>query len=277
MDEPRAARLRVWHRWQRDEQGALQVVEALLAGTIILTAVLFVTTTGAPSPSAAESGIELAGLAKDTMELMINDRPNANVAGGAWDTHPTYAHSLEEAVSLAMGTLSTDAADHAARNLPTETYLDQVLPVGVRYQLRLDNGIEPLQLLPADTSFRNQPRAAKAAETFIAPPWQANADVGCTITGTYYPGGPGPTLLLANALEAPNGATIGPGGDTWSVWWDNNDADANANTIVPYSAPFGVWEIDSGAGACFRITLPDGTATDHPVYGVQMVVWPVAG
>jgi hypothetical protein len=260
----------------KDDVGAIQIVEALLAGTLILTAILFVTATTAPSPSTSETGIDLAGTASRTLSLLQDQDSKANLAGGPTGTAPSYASWLEEVASLALGTLSTDSADYASRNAEAASYIESVLGPRLRYQLRLDNGIAPLQLLPADTSFRSEPRAAKAAEVFISPPWQAN--VGCLlVTATYAPGDIAPALSPLDALTAPNGATVGPGGDTWSVWWDANDENNNGDTIIPYQVPYGLWDLNNDGTSCIRIALADGTSTDYPAYGVQLVVWPIAG
>ncbi len=262
-----------------DDDGAIQVVEALLAGTIILTAVLFLTSASSPSPSAAQSGIDLAELAQDTLTVMESEPADDNVVGDGSGNAPLYAHRLEEIVSLALGKNQADLAEYQATNAVTKAYLDEIIPLGNRYQLRIDNGVQPLTLVPDDSSFRSQPRAAKAAETFIAPPWQDNVAFctgGATDLGTFYPGGAGPTILATDVLKAPNGATIGPAGDTWAVWWTDNDEDANANTITPASALYGWWAIEAD-NECFRVDLNANVSTDQPLYGVQLVVWPIAG
>ncbi len=267
-----------------DDEGALHVVEALMAGTIILTAILFLSLTAAPSPSGAITGTDLSSHAVDILAIMSNAPPEENVADGDPETVSTWSSRLEEIMSHGLANEAEVTAD--------TDYIDELVGVGNRWQLRLDNGVEPLVVMPYGTDFA-QPRGAKAAERFIAPPWDANrgqcAPLGAIplLSGSpFYPGGPGPDLSAAGTLTSPipstvdpNGARTGPNGVTWISWWRDNDPDAvSTNYRVPNAAPYGMWVIDEGGiPNCFEIVARNGTNAAVPAYGAQLLVWPSAG
>lgn len=267
-----------------DDEGTIHVVEAVLAGVIILTAVLFLTSTSAPSPSAAQSGIDLERTSADTLRI-LHTRPAADSCDADPVPDPCYTSRLEEIVSHAMG-YGLEGADLAAmeqdqenKKAEAEAFLRQVIPVGNRFLLRLDNGEEPLDLLPTGSGVAVTPRAAKAAETFMVPQWQALAgDTECdsqlpdTEPATVYvPGGVGPGVADGAFLEAPTGSEVAPDGGNWTVWWREQQLDDGE---VPLTAPYGWWRLD---GTCVFVGGVDGAVTDFPVYGVQLVVWPIAG
>lgn len=317
------------------DDGAIHVVEALLAGMIILTAVLFLTNVSKPSPPAAEAGIDLEGVARDVLVVLENRPATPATVQCTGDTPDPacYPSRLDQVAGSALG-YNVDAAKQTTSNSDATDFLNQVIPVGNRWLLRLDNGVEPLVLLPASGSnVQLTPRAAKAAETFIMPPWQANggplADGKCGPPPTdpkqmFTPGGPEtndevvPRVLdvaAGDPLHAPAGS-LPPAGTVvlpprdpatdpplWSEWWvqeqqsfkDRDEALLELDPglglepllnlqRIPPTAMYGWWWLDhDGSGSiddsneCYFVGLPEGVATDYPVYGVQLVVWPIAG
>lgn len=267
-----------------DDEGALHVVEALMAGTIILTAIIFLSLTAAPSPSGAITGTDLTSHAVDILAIMSNAPPEESVADQAATSVSTWSSRLEEIMSHGLANEAEVTAD--------TDYIDELVGVGNRWQLRLDNGVEPLVVMPYGTDFA-QPRGAKAAERFIAPPWGANLD-DCVVFSTFpilsgspfYPGGPGPDLSGKSWLAAPipsttdpQGARTGPDAVTWLSWWQDRDPDTvSTNYRVPNAAPYGWWIVSDGVTTnCFEIAARDGTTAAVPAYGAQLLVWPIAG
>lgn len=246
-----------------NDEGSIHVMEAILAGIVILSAVLFFTGITSPSPAEAQSGIDLEAVAADTLGILV-DRP-ADCDGDDPDPPGSctrfYDNRLEEMVDHAM------QGDDEGKG-----FLDSVIPVGNRWLLRLDNGEEPLVLLPQESGVRTTPRAAKAAEVFLVPDWQEH--VGNTPFETVSPGEEFDWSAW-DIEEGPNGAVAVDGG-TWDAWWN---AEADPAERIPSAAPYGIWKLTDASCAtapCYiSVALPDGTATDRPLYGVQLVVWPI--
>ncbi len=264
-----------------DDEGALHVVEALMAGVVILTAIIFLNATAAPSPAGAISGVDLSQHAIDVLDILVNEEPTENVADGNREVHPTWSSRLEEIISHALADETDVAADRA--------HVDELVGIGNRWQLRLDNGYDPIVVLTTEGDFGAIPRGAKAAERFITPHWDGNGASGCgTLAGSpFYPGETLAALPFTSGgdLQAPvpstvtsNGARNGPDGVAWSSWWEANDPDTGTTKYtVPTEAIFGTWR-DADSNTCFTIQLP-GRAfpAPTPTYGVQLVVWPIAG
>lgn len=262
-----------------DDEASLHVIEALMAGMIILMAVLFMTATSSPSPAEGQSGLDLAKVSADTLRV-LQQRPSEENAGITPNADPAtparhYPSRLDEIV---------DEVVRGQDMTANEAFLRELVPAGNRYQLRLDNGVDNMVLLPRDTGFAAQPRAAKAAETFIVPMWQANTVTGqlCAgshppAAGTYYT--PGGQKLLpfdvvgTDSLTAPTGLTQVFGTTDWADWWVSEiTEDGLSSKHVPRAAMYGWWIHN---GSCFFIGL-EGTTTEYPTYGVQLVVWPIA-
>lgn len=257
---------------RRDEAGALPVFEAIIAGMLVLTAILFLTAIGRPGPGGGQSGIDLAQNAADTLGI-LRDRDDT-----LEDTDPdAYPDRLTEIVDLAM---QGDTAD-------AEEFLDEIVPLGTRYLLRLDNGVEPLVLLPHGSGPALTPRAAQAASVLVMPDWTAHGAMTATVPDEADAIGPGQTIPMGHAAEAsdlsylygPNGRLSKPDGTSWQAHWNSAQHDGT----VPPDVPYGVWRgcsdlgCGSGTVAYFKVVHPSWTANvddaDFPLYGVQLVVW----
>ncbi len=250
-----------------------------MAGMIILMAVLFMTATSAPSPAEGQSGLDLAKVSADTLRVLQQRPPEDSPVGGpsADGNAPTrnYPSRLDEIV---------DEVVRGQDLVENEAFLRELVPAGNRYQLRLDNGVDNMVLLPRDTGFTAQPRAAKAAETFIVPMWQTNTLPGKPCVGLHPPAAgtqyvPGGQKLLpfdvlaTDTLTAPTGLSTVFGTTDWADWWVSEIAeDGLTAKHVPRAAMYGWWVHN---GSCFFIGL-QGTTTEYPTYGVQLVVWPIA-
>lgn len=257
---------------RRDDQAVFPVLEAVLVAILILSTILFFTALQRPTTATDEGGIDLGRLASDTLEIL--QTKEFTVTSGC----PELAggEGLEQWVGLALNGTQC-AADEV------ESFLAEVLPPGTQFQVRLDNGVEPLVLVPYDTSAT--PRAARAAETYITPAWLVNKgklgaeavwpgqqlsateDVNGTAFAT-------PASVLC--IKGPSGSSTGPGGVTWrSVW---QPASPETPPRVPDDIPYGTWVGYTNAGCTtgarnLVVGLPDGTTTDYPIHGLQLVVW----
>lgn len=226
-----------------NDDGAVHVFEAVITGMLVITAILFMTALSKPESSEAGSGVDLARLADDTLQI-LQTRPA--------DACVTCDNRLEEIVEAAV---SGDESAHE--------FIQDVLPTGTRYLLRLDNGFAPLTLLPSGSGPTTQPRNAEAAEVFLAMDW--NAHTGATIDDVLHPGQAfdktGWTIV-----EGPMGGNQAPGGESWLSLW-------LAEPGVPAWAPYGVWEVNGGSTNV--LVVPEGIANEpvYPVYGIQLVVW----
>ncbi len=230
--------------FREDERGVLQVMEAILAALILLGAILFVTISSSPVRDVGSSGVNLETIAEDTLNVLTSQP-------GLADANLTR---LDEIVNDAI---QGDTAD-------AELFLTNIVPVGSRYALRLDNGIQPLHLLPV-TGSATSPREASGASTYILPDWTANAG----FNQTYAPGDPLDFSTWTD-LVAPDGSSIGPGGDTWLDLWT---ADVPTQDRIPTWALFGVWDCTGGSCSDFRIALDDDITPNRPLYSVELLLW----
>lgn len=236
-----------------------------MAAMILLGAVLFVTITSSPVQETGAAGISLSTLAGDTLNVLEKQQ-------GRDDPSATR---LEEVVNLAMRG-EVEAA---------ERFLDAAVPQGTRYALRLDNGVEPLQLIPAAGSLGSTPRAASGAVTYMLGNWtDLGSEPDCEpvseqsecfppASSTALDGNGTIDFSNATELRAPNDSTVGPGAVPWIDIW--KAAEPTGDT-VPAFAPYGVWRCTGCtdiAGSHFRVVLEDGTAVDRPLYGVQLLLW----
>lgn len=232
----------------KDDDGFIHVFEALLVGVLILTAILFMTALSGPSQSESTGGLDLGRIAADTLEILE--------ARDADD--PQYANRLDELVTRALQGDATEA----------ESFLSEVLPSGTRFVLRLDNGVEPLTLLPTGGGAASNPRSAEGSEVFYLPNWTAHVVDPDPAGETVRPGDTFSVFTAGPGLTAPDGSTTAPGGGTWSAWWLAHDG---SGSTVPPDVPYGLWE---RGGNYLRVQ--GELATDHPVYAVQLLVWPGA-
>lgn len=241
-----------------DDDGVMHVFEALLVGVLVLTAILFMTALSAPSQSESSGGLDLARIAADTLDILEGRDAECDADDptppGACTT--LYEHRLEEIVSLAMEGKHDEA----------ESFLREVLPSGTRFLLRLDNGVEPMTLMPTGAGLSAIPRNAQGAETFLLPDWSTHAADPDPATAFYRHGDA--VNFAGWTLTAPNGATTAPNGASWNAWWTSLEP---AQDRIPSSVPFGLWETGSGL-----IRIHGDAMTDHPMYAVQLLVWPGA-
>ncbi len=247
-------------RLRRDDNAAFPVLEAVLVAVLILTTILFFTSLQRPTTATDEGGIDLGRLAADTLEILQTKEFTTSAA-----TCPELAtgKGLEQWVGAALNGTACVADE-------LEAFLGEVLPPGTQFLVRLDNGVEPLVLVPHGSS--ESPRAARAAATYITPLWVDNLPGPATATG--YPGqqvtaGDLYTMTLGTcaSITAPTGSPDGPSG-TWENLWDDEIG------RIPSAAPYGLWKANCGGSDVYaRLGLPDGTKTDYPVYALQLVVW----
>ncbi len=232
-----------------DDDGVIHVFEALLTGVLILTAILFMTGLSAPSASESTGGIDLGRIATDTLDILQSRDAEDPV---------TYDNRLEEIVHEALAGDTAGGAD----------FVEDILPTGTRYLLRLDNGYGTLTLLPAGTGPTVNPRAADAGQAYMAPLLDAFAGLGPDVTAA-------PTTALDfstwTSLEAPDGGATAPDGGTWLAWWT---AQVPTEDRVPAAVPFGTWRFDDGAVKYLEVPAPGGAT--RPLYAVQLLVWPGA-
>jgi hypothetical protein len=232
-----------------DERGSFVVLEAILVAMLILTAILFFTSVQRPSTGADQGGIDLAQVAADTLSI-LKVRTIDGQSFEGWVTNATRGDTAT------VGNV--------------QDFLEEILPTGARYAVRLDNGVSNLTIVSSGTS--TTPHGARAAQTSLFPNWATyrNQTVGTGLTVT-----PGEVVATTHDLvdgtygcfQAPNGSVTGPDGpdagtsaDTWASRWN---ADPGASTPwksstlgateqVPFDLPFGRWKLSSteDAGAC---------------------------
>ncbi|MGB1586531.1 MAG: hypothetical protein ACPHID_05760 [Thermoplasmatota archaeon] len=231
-----------------DDEGFIHVFEALIVGVLIITAILFMTSLSGPSQSESTGGLDLGRISADTLQIL-----EARAADS-----PGYTNRLDELVSEALQGDSAEA----------EAFLGDVLPSGTRFLLRLDNGVEPLTLLPTGGGIANAPRNAQGAEVFYFPDWTVHVTDPDPASEAARPGEALTTFTAGSGLTAPDGSTTAPGGGTWSAWWLAHDA---SGRTVPPDVPYGLWE----RGGSF-LRVQGDQPTDHAVYAVQLLVWPGA-
>ena len=259
-------------RLRHDEDAAFPVLEAVLVAVLILTTILFFTSLQRPTTATDEGGIDLGRLASDTLEIL--ETKEFTRAGCP---QLATAKGLEQWVGAALNGTECVADE-------VEEFLAEVLPPGTRFLVRLDNGVEPLVLVPYGST--ETPRAARAASTFVTPAWMTN--MGHTSAEAVHPGrqildataNPVATAFATPAsiacIKGPSGSATAPGGATWLSLWQPTAPETPPR--VPSSIPYGGWvgytNADCNAGATYLfVGLADGTATDYPVHGLQLVVW----
>jgi hypothetical protein len=253
----------------QDEEGAFPVFEAVLVAILILGAIVFVSLTASPSQEESAGGISMGRVASDTLAIL-------QVRSAADDQ---YSSALEEIIALAMQGNTAQA----------EGFLREVLPRGTNFEMRLDNGVTPLGLLPYGRTASL--RAADGDAVLMVSNWN-HAPGSLASTNPYL--APGDALLDADGgplnlagctdLVAPTGSPVGPGEVPWITRWD--EWRDGGDWSIPAWAPYGWWAPDGCAVPPFRVVHPGCTVTNHadaetvplcnvarPVYGVQLLVW----
>lgn len=247
-----------------EEEGAFPVLEAVLVAILILSTVLFFTSLQRPTTATDEGGIDLNRLSADTLAIL-----QTKTFAGCGATR-----GLEQWVGATLNGTQCVADE-------VESFLQEVLPPGSQFLVRLDNGVEPLVLVPYGSD--EAPRAARAAATYVTPSWLFNAKkLGAQVvvpgqeldvTDTNATALTDPATLC---IKGPSGSEFGPGGVTWRSIWQPSPAQSPPR--VPATVPYGGWigytDANCSSGPTRVVVgLADGTRTDYPVFGLQLVVW----
>lgn len=245
-------------RWAEDDAGAFPVVEAILVVILVLTAILFFTSVQRPTTGSEAGGIDLGQVSGDTLRIVQLREFDATATAGA--PYPGGSDlSLEEWVTnLAAG----DGAAGAGRTASAvDDFLEEVLPTGARYSLRLSNGVGSMQILPQGTT--EVPQGATASEIMFLPDWdtyQAQPVAAIVTPGQRLE--PTETAYAwtdpASAIDCvksplgqstgPDGPDTGTAGDSWFRSWQATLGQ------VPFNATFGTWAgyggYDSATNEC---------------------------
>lgn len=144
-----------------DERGSFVVLEAILVALLVLTAILFFTSVQRPSTGTDQGGLDLGQVAADTLSIL--EVRTFTVTNGT-----SALKDLEDWVTNATRYDTTGNSTSAA----VEEFLEEVLPTGSRYAVRLDNGVSNLTLLPAGGA--GEPHGARAAQVLLFPSWSAH-------------------------------------------------------------------------------------------------------
>lgn len=292
MSTPRQAR-RPRHRPSLlgDEGGSFVVLEAVLVAMLVLTAILFFTTVQRPSSGQDQGGLDLAQVSADTLRaLQVRTFVIGNGPGGTPCTGITGESMTLEAL------LTNVSRGEPCTRLTLSTFMTQVLPVGARYSLRLNNGVQPLEVL-ATTSGATV-HGGRVTEVPLLPSWTTyrNSTTGLLANRVY----PGQILDATSAsyfplvnpssvylcFASPSGATTTPTGATWASHWKTTPTattDHKTQTSqVPLDLPLGRWRVSnvaavndaSGVPRCATTVpacLPTPTATPACVTYVEVV------
>lgn len=261
-------------RLDGDERGSFIVLEAILVAALVLTAILFFTSIQRPTTGSEAGGLDLARYAADTLQLL--------------QVHDFEGKEFEEWVTILAEGSNATVYDEV------NGYLGEIVPGGVKYSLRIHNGVGPQQIAP--TGPTEIPRAARAASISFLPDWaefETNVATRIVMPGQFIPSTdatnkplvePGSTTY--RCFESPNGAVrlrdgpdSGTAVDSWNDHWkaipDPTDATSNTpwkatgvelgtspvNFQVPTDLPLGVWRISGTAG-----DDADGDCNSSPSY-----------
>ncbi len=221
----------------------MSVLEAVLAALLVTTGLaILLVTSHAPPPDAGVS-TDLSHFANDILISLAN-RPSEDPA------HPDW---LTQQVNSSL--------DGTAPAL--EAFLNEAVPPGARYQLRISNGVEPLRLLPGGAGAK-PPLAGQAATVLVTPAWNAHSGPA---TAELLPGEDYDTTLIL-CVSSPAGTTARPDGDDWLTHWTSG---------APRDAPFGLWALYTlptctGPATIVQV-VPRAGDTDAIPYALQLVVW----
>lgn len=256
-----------------DDRGAIQVFEAVLVALLILSTLLIVNALQRPTTAREIGGVDLGQLSADTLDI-LKDRTF---------TQSSVEYTFPEWVAALMG---QDIGLVAQEGLAAQVHeflgsgSNGVLPLGTQYQVRVDNGVGHVRMLPPDLD--RTPLAARAASAYVFPDWTAQAGNATDLRvrpGAEEAFNTGSVSAEAvdfstwSTLRAPTGSTYGPDGRPWLQIWEDAEP---AKDRIPESALYGLWEYDDGSGGCpcyLEVTLPDGSPVERPLYAVQLVVW----
>ena len=238
-------------RLAQDERGSFMVLEAILVALLVLTAVLFFTSVQRPSTGTDQGGLDLAQVSADTLSILQTRSFSIGT--------PATSQTLETWMTGAVG-------GDAATALVLQDFLDEVLPTGAGYALRLDNGVSNLTVLSSGVNA--VPHGARASQLILLPAWGSFR--GQLPTMTVEPGQVLPSsdtrYNLVNpagtlqCYQSPAGHTTSPdsngnGADTWASRWkatlgavswkDPKVDDSGVNQQVPRDLPYGIWKVST--------------------------------
>jgi hypothetical protein len=244
----------------QDERGSFMVLEAILVALLVLTAILFFTSVQRPSTGTDQGGLDLAQVSADTLSILESRSFSIGT--------PATDQTLETWMTGAMG-------GDSATVLVLQDFLDEVLPTGAGYALRLDNGVSNLTVLSSSTNA--VPHGARAAQLILLPAWGAYSGQLATLTvepGQVIPSTDAslyalvdPASVAHECYQSPTGHRTSPdsdgnGADTWASRWkaaigakpwkDPKVDDSGTNQQVPRDLPYGIWKVyaDEVAGVC---------------------------
>lgn len=231
-------------RFSRDERGAIQAFEAVLAAILILSALILFSLVQRPTTPAASTGLDLQQVAADALAVL-----------GA-----SGSSAVGDAVDAALGN----------NDVPLRTSFDATLPATLRWRASLSNGFGSLVLASSDAGAFSTPRGAQGASVFTTiPTWAGISGTGLT------PGSPVSFDADCTDLHSPRpGAadTIGPRGQSWRSLLGTTPG------RIPEGLPFGTWTFSTGAlctPSSFTVVL-DSTTAATPIYTLDLVVWTLA-
>ncbi|HJQ92818.1 MAG TPA: hypothetical protein VJ874_00875 [Candidatus Thermoplasmatota archaeon] len=221
-------------RFGGDDEGSFMVLEAILVALLVLTAVLFFTSVQRPSTGPDQGGLDLAQVSADTLAILRVRTFNGD-SFDAWMTKLALGDSATNCVAAAPTATTCPTA------LEIQEFLEEVLPTGARYSLRIDNGVDSLPLLPIGAA--PEPHGGRASQVLFVPSWGTYASQSA-VPGTG-PDSAAPDEALTppthatlsrftdpdevKCIKAPNAGSgtlgsVGPGGATWVSWWQRTAA-----------------------------------------------------
>lgn len=254
-----------------DERGSFMVLEAILVALLVLTAILFFTSVQRPSTGTDQGGLDLAQVAADTLSIL---------------------QTRSFTISGTPQTLETWVTGAVGGDQPTvvvlQDFLDEVLPTGAGYALRLDNGVSNLTILSSGANV--EPHGARAAQLILLPAWGAFRGQPATMTvepGQVIPSTDAARYNLVNpsgtiqCYQSPAGHTTSPDSDgngvadpwasRWKAalgavpWKDPKVGDSGTNQQVPRDLPYGIWKLSAAADCSVATTyinvVPPGSRT----------------
>lgn len=251
-----------------DDRAAIQVFEAVLVALLVLSTLLIVNAMQRPTTSREIGGVDLGQLSADTLDILEDRTFTSNGVD----------YNFTDWVEAVMGK-DISAADQEDLAAQVHEFLGSgangVLPLGTQYQLRIDNGVGHVRVLPPHLD--RTPLAARAATSYIFPNWTAQAgnatDLGPVVPGMETRPGASFDFSTWTNLTAPTGTWRGPDGEPWLDQWLDEEPDGRR---IPASALYGLWEFDDGGAGCpcyLEVALPGLVSLDRPLYAVHLVVW----
>jgi hypothetical protein len=276
------------HPWIRphrdlgdDDVGSFIVLEAILVALLVLTAILFFTSVQRPSTGSDQGGIDLGRVAADTLSIL--ETRSFTVSG----------QTRGMADWVANGT--RDDATGTSYATQVEEFLEEVLPTGARYAVRLDNGVSNITLFPRAST--DVPHAARAAQVMLLPGWSPSRNYTTTVSVPLYTVTPGEIIATTAGARydlvkpvatgtqykcyiSPLGngtayatlidgdpsvyAWATPDADTWASHWRATPGDdvtwkavVASGQQVPRDLPYGRWRVYTDTACTTGLTLVD--------------------